>query len=77
MPYELRRVEPEELDTADEVFAATTAGGVMPVIRIDSKTVGNGTPGPITRLLQEQYWSRREAGWHGTRTADLLASAKR
>ncbi len=77
VPYELRRVEPEELDTADEVFAATTAGGVMPVIRIDSKTVGNGTPGPITRLLQEQYWSRREAGWHGTRTADLLASAKR
>ena len=77
VPYELRRVEPDELDTADEVFAATTAGGVMPVIRIDSKTVGNGTPGPITRLLQEQYWSRREAGWHGTRTADLLASAKR
>ena len=36
VPYELRRVEPEELDTADEVFAATTAGGVMPVIRIDS-----------------------------------------
>ena len=77
VPYELRRVEPDELDTADEVFAATTAGGVMPVIRIDSHTVGNGTPGPITRLLQEQYWSRREAGWHGTRTADLLASAKR
>jgi len=77
VPYELRRVEPEELDTADEVFAATTAGGVMPVIRIDSNSVGNGTPGPITRLLQEQYWSRREAGWHGTRTADLLASAKR
>lgn len=77
VPYELRRVEPDELDTADEVFAATTAGGVMPVIRIDSKTVGRGTPGPITRLLQEQYWSRREAGWHGTRTADLLASAKR
>jgi branched-chain amino acid aminotransferase len=77
VPYELRRVEPEELDAADEVFAATTAGGVMPVTRIDSEAVGDGTPGPITRMLQEQYWSRREAGWHGTRTADLLASAKR
>jgi branched-chain amino acid aminotransferase len=73
VPYELRRVEPEELDTADEVFAATTAGGVMPVTRIDSRQVGDGKPGPITRLLQEQYWSRREAGWHGTRVADLLA----
>jgi branched-chain amino acid aminotransferase len=73
VPYELRRVEPDELETADEVFAATTAGGVMPVIRIDSHPVGDGTPGPVTRLLQAQYWARREAGWHGTRVADLLA----
>jgi branched-chain amino acid aminotransferase len=74
VPYELRRVEPEELETADEVFAATTAGGVMPVVGIDSRPVGDGRPGPITRLLQERYWERRAAGWHGTRVADLLAA---
>lgn len=77
IPYELRRIEPSELETADEVFAATTAGGVMPVIAVDSRPIGDGTPGPVTRLLQDQYWSKREAGWHGTRTADLLAAAKR
>jgi branched-subunit amino acid aminotransferase/4-amino-4-deoxychorismate lyase len=77
IPYELRRIEPSELETADEVFAATTAGGVMPVIAVDSRSIGDGTPGPVTRLLQGQYWSKREAGWHGTRTADLLAAAKR
>jgi branched-subunit amino acid aminotransferase/4-amino-4-deoxychorismate lyase len=77
IPYELRRIEPSELETADEVFAATTAGGVMPVIAVDSRPIGDGTPGPVTRLLQDQYWSKREAGWHGTRTADILAAAKR
>ena len=74
VPFELRRVEPDELYSADEVFAATTAGGVMPVVAIDSRPVGDGRPGPVTRLLQEQYWARRAAGWHGTRVADLLAA---
>ena len=74
VPFELRRVEPDELYSADEVFAATTAGGVMPVVAIDSRPVGDGRPGPVTRLLQEQNWTRRAAGWHGTRVADLLAA---
>jgi branched-chain amino acid aminotransferase len=72
VPFELRRVEPEELASADEVFAATTAGGVMPVIAIDSQPVGNGRPGPVTSMLRERYWTRRAEGWHGTRVAELL-----
>jgi branched-chain amino acid aminotransferase len=72
IPFELRRVEPEELETADEVFATTTAGGVMPVVAIDSRPVGDGQPGPITRLLRDHYWARRSEGWHGTRVADLV-----
>ncbi|MFN8188441.1 MAG: aminotransferase class IV [Gaiellales bacterium] len=73
VPFELRRVEPAELDEADEVFAATTAGGVMPIVAVDSRPVGDGRPGRITRMLQEQYWARRVEGWHGTRVTDLLA----
>jgi branched-chain amino acid aminotransferase len=74
IPFELRRVEPDELLAADEVFATTTAGGVMPVIAIDSQPVGEGRAGPITRQLQELYWLRREQGWHGTRVSDLAAA---
>lgn len=77
VPFELRRVEPDELAGADEVFATTTAGGVMPVVAIDSRAVGDGRPGPVTRTVQEQYWTRRAAGWHGTRVADLLAARAR
>lgn len=72
IPFETRRVEPEELETADEVFATTTAGGVMAVIAIDSRLVASGRPGPITRLLQQQYWGRRAEGWHGVKVGDLL-----
>ena len=73
IPFELRRIEPEELLEADEVFATTTAGGVMPVVALDSRPVGDGRPGRITRLLQQHYWGRRAEGWHGVRVAELLA----
>ena len=75
VPFELRRVEPEELASADEVFATTTAGGVMPVTAVDSQPVGDGRPGRITKMLQEQYWARRSEGWYGTRVADLIDPA--
>jgi len=75
IPFEARRVEPAELESADEVFGATTAGGIMPITALDSTPVADGSPGPITRRLQELYWSKREAGWHGTRAADVLAGA--
>lgn len=75
LTYESRRVEPDELGAADEVFAATTAGGIMPIVALDGKPVGDGAAGPTTRRLQDLYWSKREEGWHGTRVADVLAAA--
>ena len=52
------------LEDADEVFAATTAGGVMPVARIGRHILSNDRPGPISRALKSAYWDRHEAGWH-------------
>lgn len=51
-----RAVSPAELKAADEVFVTSTAGGVMPVTRIDGKPVGSGSIGPVTRRITEQYW---------------------
>lgn len=51
---------------AEEVFLTSTAGGIMPVTAIDGKRVGDGRPGPLTRRLQELYWSKKEKGWLGT-----------
>jgi branched-chain amino acid aminotransferase len=51
---------------ADEVFLTSTAGGILPVTRVDGANLGDGRPGPITRRLHGLYWSRQEAGWHAT-----------
>ena len=37
--------------TADEVFVTGTMGGLTPVIAIDGRTIGRGTPGPVTGRL--------------------------
>ncbi len=60
-----RAVMLEELHGADEVFATSTAGGVMPVTRISAGTVADGKPGPVTRALIERYWDAhtRGDGW--------------
>ncbi len=36
---------------ADECFLTGTAAEVVPVVKVDSRTIGDGRPGPITRNL--------------------------
>ncbi|MEM9602885.1 MAG: aminotransferase class IV [Pseudomonadota bacterium] len=50
-------LSPAQVHAADEVFATSTAGGIMPITRVDRHAVGNGAIGPITRALQARYWS--------------------
>lgn len=47
---------PEHARTADEVFATSTAGGVMPITKIDDQIIGDGSIGPTTQKLQDAYW---------------------
>jgi branched-chain amino acid aminotransferase len=63
---------PDELRRADEAFLSSTAGGIMPVTRVDGRPLGDGRPGPLTARLRTQYWERREAGWLGTPVTSLL-----
>lgn len=58
MPVEVRPVPIGDLRGADEIFLTSTAGGVVPVTRLDGKPVGIGTPGPVTRRMTELYWDR-------------------
>lgn len=64
--HETRAVRAEELRDADEIVLATTAGGVMPVTRLDGRIYGNDRPGPISARLRERFWARRAEGWHAT-----------
>jgi branched-chain amino acid aminotransferase len=49
-------ISAEMLRSADEVFATSTAGGVMPVTSIDGAAVGDGKVGVMTDLLRSAYW---------------------
>lgn len=40
---------------ADEAFITGTAAEVAPVVRVDGRTIGDGSPGPITKQLTARY----------------------
>ncbi|UCD57402.1 MAG: aminotransferase class IV [Candidatus Hydrogenedentota bacterium] len=62
----LCKVPEEVLRAADEIFLASTAGGVMPVKSLDDKPVGEGKPGSITMKLREAYWKAHEEARYST-----------
>jgi branched-subunit amino acid aminotransferase/4-amino-4-deoxychorismate lyase len=45
------------LYTADEIFLSSTAGGIMPITKLDGRPVGGGQVGPVTRAIWEKYWA--------------------
>jgi len=47
----------DELYIADEVFLTGTAAEITPVRDIDHRKVGRGEAGPVTRRLQEAFFS--------------------
>jgi hypothetical protein len=55
-----------ELATAEEVFLTSTAGGILPVTRIDHRPVGDGETGPVSARLRTLYWQRHDEGWQST-----------
>jgi len=54
---EVGKLRGDDLLRADEVFMASTAGGIMPIRKIDTTVIGNGAPGPVTQRLTKAYWA--------------------
>lgn len=61
-----RSIPFEEFLEADEIFIATTAGGVTPVIEVNDRRFSNGAPGPTTLALTEAYWAAHADPRHRT-----------
>jgi len=51
---DIRDISQQELLTADEIFITGTSKGVVPVVQVDSQTIGNGRPGKNTQRLMEE-----------------------
>ena len=54
----------DKLKTADEVFITSTAGGVMPVTRIDKRPIASGNIGPLSKRIIDAYWQMHNEGKH-------------
>jgi len=64
IPVDTGTVTAGALRAADELFLTSTAGGIMPVTRIDGDPVGDGRPGPLTSRLTNLYWAKHDdPGW--------------
>jgi len=50
-----RDISRSELTMADEIFLTGTAAEITPIISMDSKKIGNGKPGNITKKMMQEY----------------------
>ena len=44
-----------DIYTADECFLTGTAAEIIPAVRLDTRAIGDGKPGPVTRRLTERF----------------------
>lgn len=49
---------------AEELFMCTTAGGVMPITKLDGKDVGDGKVGKVTGEIWDEYWAMHDDPKH-------------
>ena len=62
MQIEVRSFSPEEALEAAEAFVTSATSTVMPVVKIDGRTVGTGVPGPVARKLRALYLEIARSG---------------
>ena len=48
----------EDLFGADEVFVTGTTREIVPIVEVDSRTIGGGRPGPVTKKLLDAFRRR-------------------
>jgi D-alanine transaminase len=55
----------DEALAADEALLTSTTAPLLPVVRIDGRPVGDGTPGPVAGRLAALVWDEiaRQTGW--------------
>ncbi|RJE79694.1 D-amino-acid transaminase [Paracoccus sp. JM45] len=57
-----RAIRVDELHAASEAFLTSASSLVQPVVRLGPHVIGDGTPGPMTRRLQDIYITAARQG---------------
>ncbi len=61
LPVREQILKDADLLGADEAFLTSTTREIVPIVRVDDRTIGSGRPGPITKALTDGF-RRRAAG---------------
>ncbi|HEV3062464.1 MAG TPA: aminotransferase class IV [Vicinamibacterales bacterium] len=61
IPVHEQVLHDDDLFDADEAFLTSTTREIVPIVRVDNRTVGSGAPGPITRALLDSFRRRAHA----------------
>jgi branched-chain amino acid aminotransferase len=51
-------LQDEDLFGADEAFLTSTTREIVPIVRVDERPIGSGTPGPVTHGLLAEFRRR-------------------
>jgi branched-chain amino acid aminotransferase len=68
IPHRIARLSLAEAYRADEMFCTGTMGELAAATRLDGRTIGDGTVGPVTRRLTDLF--RAEVASSGERVVD-------
>ena len=60
VPVREAAITAAQLARVEELFVTGTTTDVLPIVRLDGRTVGDGRPGRVTRALQAAYAARIE-----------------
>lgn len=55
IPVEFNPIKEDELFELDELFFCGTTTDVQPVVDVDGDPIGDGTPGPVVRKIQDAF----------------------
>jgi branched-chain amino acid aminotransferase len=61
IPVREQVLHDDDLFGADECFLTSTTREAVPIVRVDDRNIGAGTPGPITLALLQGYRKRAQA----------------
>ena len=74
LPITKKSISVEELYNAEELFATSTAGGIMPITKVSGKEIGKGSVGNLTRQLHKLYWQKHSDDSWSTSISDILTN---
>ena len=64
LPTQRSLISKKMFTSSIEIFATSTAGGIMPITSVNGLSIGNGSPGQFTRKLYDEYWKKHyDSNW--------------